>query len=156
MWRRQNKVSCGFIELRKIFKTLYNAHCMSTFCTTGIIFLDEMDKISCVPGFHHLRDVGGEGVQQGLLKILEGTVVHIPDRTSTSRKSKENSVAVDTTNILFIGSGAFNGMDKIVGKRKLEKVFDYTACSPPLPPSPPLLMLTVLFVVPRIWASCEW
>lgn len=92
---------------------------------TGIIFLDELDKISCVPGFHHLRDVGGEGVQQGLLKILEGTVVQIPDRSSASRKSKENSIAVDTTNILFIGSGAFNGLDKIVGKRKLEKVGIY-------------------------------
>ena len=42
------------------------------------MFLDEVDKISCVPGFHHLRDVGGEGVQQGLLKILEGTIVQVP------------------------------------------------------------------------------
>ena len=41
-----------------------------------------MDKISCVPGFHHLRDVGGEGVQQGLLKILEGTIVQVPGRIS--------------------------------------------------------------------------
>ena len=47
-------------------------------CLPGIIFLDEVDKISCVPGFHHLRDVGGEGVQQGLLKILEGTIVQVP------------------------------------------------------------------------------
>ncbi len=83
--------------------------------------MDELDKICCVAGFHHLRDVGGEGVQQGLLKILEGTVVQIPDKTST-RKTKENSIAIDTTNILFIGSGAFNGLEKIVSKRKLEKV----------------------------------
>ena len=48
----------------------------------GIIFLDEEDKIGCVPGFHHLRDVGGEGVQQGLLKILEGTQVIIPEKSS--------------------------------------------------------------------------
>jgi len=83
--------------------------------------MDELDKISCVAGFHHLRDVGGEGVQQGLLKILEGTVVQCPDRTASSRK-KENTIAVDTTNILFIGSGAFNGLDKIIASRKLEKV----------------------------------
>lgn len=80
-----------------------------------------MDKISCVPGFHHLRDVGGEGVQQGLLKILEGTTIHVPEKSS-SRKSKSETIAVDTTNILFIASGAFNGLDKIVGKRKNEKV----------------------------------
>lgn len=88
----------------------------------GIIFLDEVDKISCVPGFHHLRDVGGEGVQQGLLKILEGTTIHVPEKSS-SRKSKSETIAVDTTDILFIASGAFNGLDKIVGKRKNEKVW---------------------------------
>ncbi len=88
---------------------------------SGIIFLDEVDKISCVPGFHHLRDVGGEGVQQGLLKILEGTTIHIPDRSST-KKPKGETVAIDTTNILFIASGAFNGLDKVVAKRKNEKV----------------------------------
>jgi ATP-dependent Clp protease ATP-binding subunit ClpX len=74
-----------------------------------------------VPGFHHLRDVGGEGVQQGLLKILEGTTVHIPDRNS-SKKPKGDTISVDTTNILFIASGAFNGLDKVVAKRKNEKV----------------------------------
>lgn len=91
-------------------------------CTpAGIIFLDEVDKISCVPGFHHLRDVGGEGVQQGLLKILEGTTVYITDRAS-SKKPKGDTIPVDTTNILFIASGAFNGLDKVVAKRKNEKV----------------------------------
>lgn len=79
-----------------------------------------MDKIACVPGFHHLRDVGGEGVQQGLLKILEGTTVYIPERTG--RKGKGDVIAIDTTNILFIASGAFNGLEKIVGKRRDAKV----------------------------------
>ena len=87
----------------------------------GIILLDEVDKISCVQGYHHLRDVGGEGVQQGLLKLLEGTVLHIPER-HLSRKSKGETVSVDTTNILFIASGAFNGLDKIIAKRYNEKV----------------------------------
>ena len=73
-----------------------------------------------MPGFHHLRDVGGEGVQQGLLKIVEGTTVYVPERSS--RKVKGEMVAVNTTNILFIASGAFNGLDKIIGRRKNEKV----------------------------------
>lgn len=91
------------------------------YISVGIIFLDEVDKISCVPGFHHLRDVGGEGVQQGLLKVLEGAMVHIPDRIS-NKKPKGETLTVDTTNILFIASGAFNGLDKVVAKRKNEKV----------------------------------
>ena len=96
----------------------------------GVIFLDEVDKISCVPGFHHLRDVGGEGVQQGLLKILEGTTVHIPDRTS-NKKPKGDVIAVDTTNILFIASGAFHGLDKVVAKRKNEKVIGFASKGTP-------------------------
>jgi len=86
----------------------------------GIVFLDEVDKIGSVPGFHQLRDVGGEGVQQGLLKILEGSVVHVPEKNS--RKIRGETVPVDTTNILFIASGAFNGIDKVVSKRLKDKV----------------------------------
>ena len=86
----------------------------------GIVFLDEVDKIGSVPGIHQLRDVGGEGVQQGMLKLLEGTIVNVPERSS--RKLRGESVPVDTTNILFIASGAFNGLDKIVSRRKNEKV----------------------------------
>ena len=88
----------------------------------GIIFLDEVDKIGSVPGIHQLRDVGGEGVQQGFLKILEGTVVNVPERNS--RKLKGDVIQVDTTNILFIASGAFNGLDRIISRRKNEKVIN--------------------------------
>ena len=60
-------------------------------------------------------------MQQGMLKLLEGTVVNIPDKYRSRSRSQE-TVKVDTTNILFIASGAFNGLDSIIGKRKNEKV----------------------------------
>lgn len=94
-------------------------------CQQGIIFLDEVDKIGSVQGLHQLRDVGGEGVQQGFLKILEGTVVNVPERNS-SRKLKGDVTQVDTTNILFIASGAFNGLDTIVGRRKKENYLGFS------------------------------
>lgn len=88
---------------------------------TGIVFLDEVDKIGAVPGIHQLRDVGGEGVQQGMLKMLEGTIVNVPERNSP-RKLRGETVQVDTTNILFVASGAYNGLDRLVARRNNENV----------------------------------
>merc|ERR1712141_346244 len=90
----------------------------------GIIFLDELDKIGAVPGIHQLRDVGGEGVQQGMLKMVEGTIVKCPEKNNRKARN-ENTVDVDTTNILFVGSGDFNGLDKIVARRKNEKYLGF-------------------------------
>merc|ERR1719362_1038894 len=90
----------------------------------GIIFLDEVDKIGAVPGIHQLRDVGGEGVQQGMLKMVEGTMVNVPEKNS-ARKTRGETVQVDTTNILFVSSGAFNGLDKMVSRRKNEKYLGF-------------------------------
>lgn len=91
---------------------------------TGIVFLDEVDKIGAVPGIHQLRDVGGEGVQQGMLKMLEGTVVNVPERNSP-RKLRGETVQVDTTNILFVASGAYTGLDRLIARRLNEKVMCY-------------------------------
>ena len=93
---------------------------------TGIVFLDEVDKIGAVPGIHQLRDVGGEGVQQGMLKMLEGTIVNVPERNSP-RKLRGETVQVDTTNILFVASGAYTGLDRLIARRLNEKVKKMTA-----------------------------
>jgi len=95
---------------------------------SGIIFLDEVDKIGAVPGIHQLRDVGGEGVQQGMLKMVEGTTVNVPEKNA-ARKTRGETVQVDTTNILFVCSGAFNGLDKIVSRRKNEKYLGFGTSS---------------------------
>lgn len=114
-----------------IAKLLQDANYNVERAQQGIIFLDEVDKIGAVPGIHQLRDVGGEGVQQGMLKMLEGTLVNVPEKNS--RKLRGETVVVDTTNILFVASGAYNGLDRIVGRRKNEKYLGFGA---PLSDSP--------------------
>jgi len=107
-----------------VAKLLQDANYNVERAQTGIIFLDEVDKIGAVPGIHQLRDVGGEGVQQGMLKMVEGTVVNIPEKNAV-RKTRGDTIQVDTTNILFVSSGAFNGLDKIVSRRKNEKYLGF-------------------------------
>ncbi|KAG6454536.1 hypothetical protein O3G_MSEX008755 [Manduca sexta] len=110
-----------------IAKLLQDANFNVERAQTGIVFLDEVDKIGAVPGIHQLRDVGGEGVQQGMLKMLEGAVVSVPERNS--RKLRGDAVQVDTTNILFVASGAYNGLDRLVQRRSNEKYLGFGAWS---------------------------
>uniref|UniRef100_A0A4W3JQK3 ATP-dependent Clp protease ATP-binding subunit clpX-like, mitochondrial n=1 Tax=Callorhinchus milii TaxID=7868 RepID=A0A4W3JQK3_CALMI len=110
-----------------ISKLLQDANYNIPKAQQGIVFLDEVDKIGAVPGIHQLRDVGGEGVQQGLLKLLEGTIVNVPERSS--RRYRVDTIQVDTANILFVASGAFNGLEKVVSRRKNEKYLGFGTTS---------------------------